>query len=183
MALVPTARVEVATSLGDRRRAISCQGFWLETKLPIEFRHSSLSNVQLCSQNVQNPARKRWVSISASCPENVRARQALGRKPRITGDMRKLIDTDKSPSSIDRFLSGRALQNGLFDGCIWPKGAVSPRSPMAQQRRQTFPLPAAVIPRGTRKSLLCCQGPAVRRRSPPAGRSPSRPQWCGLERQ
>src|SRR5690625_5069651 len=41
----------------------------------------------------------------------------------------------------------------------------------------------AAIPREPRKFLLCCPAPCcagVRLRSSPAGRSPSRPQWCGL---
>ena len=76
--------------------------------------------------------------------------------------------------------------NDLCDGLIWPKDVFASTA-WAQQRRHNF-LPLSVrgtvIPRGTRKFLLCCQAPVktgVRPQSPPASRSPSRPQWSGPE--
>jgi len=64
-------------------------------------------------------------------------------------------------------------------GLIWPKPA-APRSPEPQRGGETSSL-AKAIPRETRKSprriLRCASAQTVRRRSPSAFRSPSRPRW------
>src|SRR3546814_15099667 len=63
--------------------------------------------------------------------------------------------------SCDGSLSGRPLQNGLFNGLIWPKvGCASIAYAATAASKLSSPAGCAVIPREPRKTLLCCQAPA-----------------------
>src|SRR3546814_17997013 len=63
--------------------------------------------------------------------------------------------------SCDGSLSGRPLQNGLFNGLIWPKvGCASIAYAATAASKLSSPAGCAVIPREPRKPLLCCQAPA-----------------------
>jgi hypothetical protein len=105
----------------------------------------------------------------------------------LAWDVGPVFVTDPSGSPRSAFLPcPGAAPNDLCDGLIWPKDVFASTA-WAQQRRHNF-LPLSVrgtvIPRGTRKFLLCCLAPVkpgVRPPSPPASRSPSRSQWSGPE--
>jgi len=80
-------------------------------------------------------------------------------------------------------LSDRAstAPNGLFNGLIWPKAGFASIAYDATAASNFHPLPAAPSFLAKQESPPLLSGPfGVRRRSPPANRSPSRPQWCGL---
>src|SRR3546814_1800855 len=65
--------------------------------------------------------------------------------------------------SCDASLSGRPLQNGLFNGLIWPKvGCASIAYAATAASKLSSLAGCAVIPREPRKPLLCCQAPAGR---------------------
>jgi len=70
---------------------------------------------------------------------------------------------------------------------IWPKTGCASIAYAAMAPVNFLPLPAAPAFLAQQQSLpaaiLRCASASkpVRRRSPSAGRSPSRPQWCGLE--
>ena len=114
-------------------------------------------------------------------------KQACIRSGVLAWDARPVFLTGPSGSPRSAFLPcPGSAPNDLCDGLIWPKDVFASTA-WAQQRRHNF-LPLSVrgtvIPRGTRKFLLCCQAPVktgVRPQSPPASRSPSRPQWSGPE--
>lgn len=86
---------------------------------------------------------------------------------------------------IFRIFRGPA-PNGLFNGLIWPKNGCASTAYAATTRRQ-LSSPAGQGRHSSRNkkavfapSSATLRQQAVRRRSPPAHRSPSRPQWCGL---
>ena len=101
-------------------------------------------------------------------------RQACIRSGVLAWDVGPVFVMDPSGSPRSAFLPcPGSAPNDLCDGLIWPKDVFASTA-WAQQRRHNFlPLPVrgTVIPRGTRKFLLCCRAPVkpgVRPQSPPA---------------